>query len=98
MKSAKFSIAIMRRIITKLLAISEILKNIKFRLHWILFGIYHISAVIWKQKLCMETRLCNIFKTVNTIMLAKTILENPYIIKFRKVYGKELSICKFTAK
>ena len=61
MKSAKFSIAIIRRIITKLLAVSEILISIKFRLHWILFGIYHISAVIWKQKMTTLLNFCKIF-------------------------------------
>ena len=32
--------------------------------------------------------MCNIFKTANAIMMAETILENPYI-KFYKIHEKE---------
>ena len=43
-----------------------------------------------EKKICMETRLCNIFKTGNAINLTKTILESPYKV------GKKLFLINST--
>ena len=42
--------------------------------------ILHMSAVIYKQRFSMETRLRNIFKTTKVIILTNTIIESPYKI------------------
>ena len=70
MKLATFFISSTKFIFTKLLSVSERLIKIKVRSHWALFLDLIPSAVIYKQRLCIETRLSNIFKTTNAI--------NPY--------------------
>ena len=42
-----------------------------------------------KAETCMETRLCNIFKTANAMMFTETVLEST--LKFAKVHEKEFS-------
>ena len=36
------------------------------------------QQVFAKKNFCMKTRLCNIFKTTNTMTLINVILENLY--------------------
>ena len=66
MKLETFFISSTRLIFTKLLAVSESSIKIKVRFHLTLFEILFSSAVIYKN-FYMETRLCNIFKTVNAM-------------------------------
>ena len=74
------------QIYTKTLTVSESRGKIKTISRWIIFEILLTSAVICKQKLCAEKKLCNIFKTTNTKNLIKTILENHF--KLLKTPGK----------
>ena len=39
-------------------------------------------AVIYKRFLLRNTRLCNIVKTTNVIILINTIIESPYKVLF----------------
>ena len=77
MKLATFLISSAKRILTKLLRFSESLIKIKVRSCWTLFLIL-LQQLFANNDFCMETRLCNIFKTANAMTLTKTILESPY--------------------
>ena len=63
---------------TNLLAVSESSIKIKLRLHCTFFIILLTAAVIYKERFCVETRLCNIIKAANSITLVNTILESTY--------------------
>ena len=76
MKLATFFISSTKRIFTKLLSVSESSVKVKVGSHWAHFLILLTSAVICKQQIYMEMRLCNIFKTANSITLNKTISES----------------------
>ena len=75
MKLAAFFLSSTKRIFTKLLKVSE-----SSRLgHIWLFSCFDLLQELFANNdFCMETRLCNIFKTANSMTLTKTILERPY--------------------
>ena len=89
MKLTMFFISSTKRIFTKLLSFSESSIKIKARSHWALFLIL-LQQLFANNDFCMETRLCNIFKTANAMTLTKIILESPY--NNCKVCVKELSL------
>ena len=67
-----------RDIYTKLLIFSEFPVKIEVRPAQTFFVILLTSAVICKQRFWMETKLCNIFKTTNTITLTETVIKSTY--------------------
>ena len=77
MKLATFFISSTRRIFRKLSGVSESLMKKKAGSLCALFLIL-LQQLFSNKDLCIETRLCNIFKTANAITLTKIILENPY--------------------
>ena len=64
-----------KRIFTKLKLVSGSSVKIKVRSNWT-FSIILLTSAVYKQRFYTETRLCNIFRTLNAIMLVKTILES----------------------
>ena len=77
MKLATLFVSSTKRIFTKLLRFSESLMKIKVRACWALFLIL-LQQLFANNDFCMETRLCNIFKTANAMTLTKTIFESTY--------------------
>ena len=64
-----------KRIFTKLKLVSGSSVKIKVRSNWT-FSIILLTSAVYRQRFYTETRLCNIFRTLNAIMLVKTILES----------------------
>ena len=67
-----------RDIYTKLLIFSESPVKIEVSSARTFFVILLTSAVICKQRFWMETKLCNIFKTTNTITVTETVIKSTY--------------------
>ena len=59
----------------KMMLDSERTFKVKVRFRWTVFEISLPSAI---KEFCMETRLSNIFKTINVTNLSKVIQESSY--------------------
>ena len=78
MKLTTFFISETKQIYAKALTVHESTFKVKAMLPWISFEILLASAVICKRIFLHKNETCNIFKTTNTKMLIKAILERSY--------------------